>query len=115
MARPRLPLGAHGKISRTEQAKNAWVAKTRVRDFDGATRLVERRSPTGSVDKYGAQAEAALVDAIAERTAPSASDLTSESMLLAVWVCTGRNSRPTGRPYEPSTAMTTSVRRSRQR
>ncbi len=83
MARPRLPLGAHGKISRTEQAKNAWVAKTRVRDLDGATRLVERRSPTGSVDKYGAQAEAALVDAIAERTAPSASDLTSESMLLA--------------------------------
>jgi len=85
MARPRLPLGAHGKVSRTEQTKNRWIAKARVRDLDGVTRLIERRSPTGVVDKYGAQAEAALIDAISERTAPSAGDLTGESLLSAVW------------------------------
>jgi len=85
MARPRLPLGGHGRVSRVEVEKNTWIAKGRVRDLDGVTRLVERRSPTGVVDKYGAQAEAALIDAIAERTAPSAGDLTGESMLSAVW------------------------------
>jgi len=85
MARPRLPLGAHGKVSRTEQTKNRWIAKARVRDLDGVTRLIKRRSPTGVVDKYGAQAEAALIDAVAERSAPSAGDLTGESMLSAVW------------------------------
>jgi len=85
MARPRLPLGAHGKVSRTEQTKNRWIAKARVRDLDGVTRLIERRSPIGVVDKYGAQAEAALIDAVAERSAPSVGDLTGESMLSAVW------------------------------
>ena len=85
MVRPRLPLGAHGKVSRTGQTKNRWIAIARVRDLDGVTRLIERRSPIGVVDKYGAQAEATLIDAVAERSAPSAGDLTGESMLSAVW------------------------------
>jgi len=85
MARPRLSLGGHGRVARTQIGKNAWVAKARVRDLDGLTRLIERRSPVGTNDKFGAQAEAALIDAVTERTAPSAGDLTGESLLSAVW------------------------------
>jgi len=85
MARPRLALGSHGTICRTQIDKNKWVAKARVRDMDGVTRLLERRSPAGAIDRSGAQAEAALIDAVAERAAPSAGDLTAESMLSAVW------------------------------
>lgn len=86
MAKPRLPLGGHGRVSRVEVDKNRWIAKGRVRDLDGVTRLVERHSPTCAVDKYGAQAEAALIHAVTGRTAPSAGDLTGESPLSAVWL-----------------------------
>ncbi len=85
MARPRLSLGGHGKVARIQIGKNAWVAKARVRDLDGVTRLIERRSPVGTIDKFGAQAEAALIHAVTGRTAPSAGDLTGESPLSAVW------------------------------
>lgn len=79
MARPPLPLGSWGKIKRTELAKGRWVAKARVRDLDGVTRLVERNGRTG------AEAERNLSAHLADRTAPSVEDLTSESRLTALW------------------------------
>jgi len=85
MARPRLPLGGHGRITRTQVSETVWVARARVRDLDGVTRIVERRTPVGSVDRYGARAEAALVEALSDRVAPSAEDLTADSTLSAVW------------------------------
>lgn len=89
MARPRLALGAHGQISRTQVDRNTWVAKARVRDADGVTRLVERRTPAGALDKYGAKAESALVVAVGERTrgaGNTGAGLSGESTLRQLWV-----------------------------
>jgi integrase len=77
--RPPLPIGSWGKIKRTELGKGRWVAKARVRDLDGVTRLVERNGRTG------AEAERNLSAHLAERTAPSAEDLTPESRLTDLW------------------------------
>jgi integrase len=77
--RPPLPIGSWGKIKRTELGKGRWVAKARVRDLDGVTRLVERNGRTG------AEAERNLSAHLAERTAPSMEDLTPESALTALW------------------------------
>lgn len=79
MPRPSLPIGSWGKIKRTELGKGRWVAKARVRDLDGVTRLVERNGRTG------AEAERNLSAHLAERTAPSMEDLTPESALTALW------------------------------
>lgn len=79
MSRPPLPIGSWGKIKRTELAKGRWVAKARVRDMDGVTRLVERGGRTG------AEAERILSAHLAERTAPSGEDLTQDSRLTALW------------------------------
>lgn len=85
MARPLLPLGQHGRVKRTEIAQGVWVAKARVRDFDGVTRLVERRTPVGVDDRYGAGAERELLAAIGDRTSPGADDLGSESLISLLW------------------------------
>lgn len=79
MPRPPLPIGSWGKVKRTELGKAHWVAKARVRDIDGVTRLVERTGRTG------AEAERNLCAYLAERTAPFAEDLTPESRLTALW------------------------------
>lgn len=79
MPRPTLPIGSWGKVTRTELGKGRWVAKARVRDIDGVTRLVERTGRTG------ADAERNLAAHLAERTAPSMEDLTPESRLTALW------------------------------
>lgn len=55
------------------------MAKARVRDLDGVTRLVERNGRTG------AEAERNLSAYLAERTAPSVEDLTPESRLSDLW------------------------------
>ncbi|MBT1002631.1 site-specific integrase [Paenarthrobacter sp. DKR-5] len=79
MPRPALPLGSWGKITRTQQGNAAWVAKARVRDLDGITRLVERSGRTG------AAAERNLVAALTERTAPTTEDLSPNTRLTALW------------------------------
>ncbi|MHA7284840.1 site-specific integrase [Arthrobacter sp. MDT3-44] len=79
MPRPPLPIGSWGKIKRTQLADGRWVAKARVRDLDGVTRLIERGGLTG------AAAERALVSALTERTAPTADDLTPDTQLSVLW------------------------------
>lgn len=79
MPRPTLPIGSWGKVTRNELGKGRWVAKARVRDVDGVTRLVERSGRTG------AEAERNLSAHLADRTAPSMEDLNSESRMTALW------------------------------
>src|SRR5690349_14947391 len=57
--RPPLRIGQHGKITRTQISKDIWVARCRYRDRDGVTRRLERMSPHGEPDEYGAKAESA--------------------------------------------------------
>jgi integrase len=68
--RPPLRIGTHGKIRRTHLGSGVWLARCRYRDLDGVTRRVERTTPVGEPDEYGARAEAALLDAVAARRPP---------------------------------------------
>ena len=65
--RPPLRIGQHGKITRNYLGDGVWLARCRFRDLDGVTRRVEQMAPAGVPDEYGARAEEALVDAIADR------------------------------------------------
>ena len=78
MGRPRTDIGTYGRITTTgyvsadgkavkappESRATLWVARTRFRDNDGVSRLVERSSTTK------AKAETSLRAALAERQAP---------------------------------------------
>lgn len=79
MPRPPLPIGSWGRIKRTELPDGTFVAKARVRDLDGVTRLVERTGRTG------AAAERNLVAAMTERTAPTTEDLSPDTRISALW------------------------------
>lgn len=79
MPRPPLPIGSWGKVSRSELGRGRWVAKARVRDVDGVTRLVER------IGRTGAEAERNLTSYLVERSAPSTEELTPESRISALW------------------------------
>src|SRR3954454_13575476 len=65
--RPPLRIGSHGKITRTYVGGGVWLARTRFRDSDGVTRIVERRGPADEHDQYGKQAEDALIEALNQR------------------------------------------------
>lgn len=67
MPRPPMPLGTHGKI-RTYPTSTGWRATTKFRDFDGATRTVERWGKTK------AAAVRALKEALRDRTPPAGAD-----------------------------------------
>ncbi|OBA85967.1 hypothetical protein A5633_11495 [Mycolicibacterium elephantis] len=79
--RPPLRIGQHGKITRTQVSKGVWVARCRYRDRDGVTRRLERATPDGIEDEYGAHAEGALLDAIAARRPPGSGSITGTSLL----------------------------------
>ena len=79
--RPPLRIGQHGKITRKDLGGGIWLARCRFRDRDGVTRIVERRTPAGVADKYGAKAESALTLALNGRRPPS-SDVTSSTLVV---------------------------------
>lgn len=79
--RPPLRIGQHGKITRNYLGDGVWLARCRFRDLDGVTRRVERMTPAGVPDQYGARAEEALVDAIADRRPPGSGTITSMTLL----------------------------------
>lgn len=79
-----LPQETHGKITRTQLSDGVWLARTRYRDNDGVTRIVERRSAGG--DRYGNVAEDALVDALQTRRPPAAADEITLDTLIVVLV-----------------------------
>lgn len=79
--RPPLRIGQHGKITRVQLGAGMWLARCRFRDLDGVTRRVERLTPAGTNDEYGARAESALRDAIAARRPPGTGSITSTTTL----------------------------------
>lgn len=79
--RPPLRIGTHGRIRRINLGGGVWVARCRYRDLDGVTRRIERMTPAGVVDDYGARAEAALLDAIAARRSPGTGTITPTTTL----------------------------------
>lgn len=84
MARPPLPLGTWGKVTRTLVAPGRYRARAKYRDFDGHTRVVER------FGKTGAAAERDLVEALRDRAAPARGDTitrdTTITTLSELWV-----------------------------
>lgn len=89
MARPPLPLGTWGAITRTETAPGQWRARAKYRDWDGRTRTVERFGGSG------AKAEAALKVALRDRARPAAApaDVTRDTNLAdlgTIWLDTKR-------------------------
>lgn len=83
MARPPLPVGTWGSISRTQLAPGHWKATARFRDYDGVTRLVERSGTSGQ------RAENALKEALRDRARLPGEDITPETRLSRVaeeWV-----------------------------
>lgn len=75
MARPPLPLGSWGKITRTQIAPGRWRARARYRDYDGRTRQVERYAASG------AKAERALTAALTQRATHSSSTITRDTRM----------------------------------
>ncbi len=78
MARPPLPLGTWGKITRKETAPGRWRARAQYRDFDGVTRPVERYG------KSGAAAERALVEALRDRAAARGDIINRDTTIAAL-------------------------------
>jgi integrase len=75
MARPPLPVGTWGKIRRETMAPGQYRARARFRDYDGVTRDVEAWGTTGPA------AERELVTALRDRSAPSADEITRDTLI----------------------------------
>ncbi len=69
--RPPLRIGQHGKIKRIFLGNGVWLARCRVRDADGVTRVVERKGPADDFDKHGKLAEDLLIEALGSRQPPA--------------------------------------------
>jgi integrase len=82
--RPPLRIGQHGKITRTALGGGVWLARCRFRDSDGVTRIVERRGPADEHDQYGKLAEDALLEALLQRRAAGASEITLDTKIIAL-------------------------------
>ncbi len=85
-------LGAHARITVTAKKSrptakkvDRWVARARIRDADGISRLVERSSSKSDED-----ARHALQDALRDRSAPirdrSVTSTTELSALFTLWL-----------------------------
>lgn len=75
MARPRLPIGAHGKITLEKLDAGKWRARTLYRFDDGKRRQVERTAPTK------AKAENALLEALTKIQTPAAHGATMKGAM----------------------------------
>lgn len=83
--RPPLRVGRHGKITRKHLGGGVWLVRTRFRDADYVTRLVERRVKSDENDKYGRAAEEVLIAELASRRPPgTAGGVTADTKLVAL-------------------------------
>lgn len=80
--RPPLRIGQHGNVTRLPLGGGVWLARTRFRDADGVTRKVERRGP--AEDQYGKLAEDALIEALMQRRAAGAGEVTLDTRVMAL-------------------------------
>ena len=103
MGRPRTPIGTFGAIAHTTLSKGRHLARTRYRDWDGASRYVQTTSYSG------AAAERALKQKLADRVLyqPGFNGITADSgfpELVAYWLedmeIEDRLSRTTRQLYE---------------
>jgi integrase len=80
MSRPRIPIGGYGEVAFIQRAKGKVEARTRFRDWDGQTRLVQATASSRPA------AEAALKRRLAERNAfqPVDTTLTPDSPFPAL-------------------------------
>jgi low affinity Fe/Cu permease len=60
------------------------LARTRFRDADGVTRIVERRGPADEHDQHGKLTEDALVEALVQRRAAGDSEVTLETKITVL-------------------------------
>ncbi len=98
MAKPRLDIGTYGAISFSTPKRGLVRARTRYRDWDGATRQVQASGPTRATAEKALKAK--LVDRSAQQ--PESNELTPDSTfgaLAAYWLddidLEGRISRTT--------------------
>jgi integrase len=82
--RPPLRIGQHGKITRKYLGGGVWLARTRFRDSDGVTRIVERRGRSDEHDARGKLAEDTLVEALVQRRAAGDSEITLDTRIVAL-------------------------------
>jgi integrase len=82
--RPPLRIGSHGKITRKYLGGGVWLARTRFRDSDGVTRIVERRGPADEHDQHGKQAEDALIEALSQRLQAGGSEVTLDTKIITL-------------------------------
>jgi hypothetical protein len=82
--RPPLRIGQHGKITRKNLGGGVWLARTRFRDSDGVTRIVERRGPADEHEQHGKLAEDALIDALMTRRAAASGALTLDTLVMSL-------------------------------
>ena len=78
MPRPRLELGAWGKVTRTELPDGRWRARARFRDFTGKTRQREAYGPSG------AKAERTLLDALRAEAGTAGDTITGKTTVAAL-------------------------------
>ncbi len=81
MGRPRLRIGEHGAISRTNVRPGVWSARCWVRDPDGRMRRVGKQTPRDVYDRHGASAEDALREHLRERNADGPLDVTGSTLV----------------------------------
>jgi integrase len=82
--RPPLRIGAHGKIARKYLGGGVWLARTRFRDSDGVTRIVERRGPPDEHDQHGKLAEDALIEALRLHRAAGDQEITLDTKIISL-------------------------------
>ena len=82
--RPPLRIGQHGKITRKNLGGGVWLARTRFRDSDGVTRIVERRGPADDYDQHGKLAEDTLIEALVQRRAAGDNEITLDTRIMSL-------------------------------
>ncbi|MEV6324533.1 tyrosine-type recombinase/integrase [Nocardia sp. NPDC051787] len=85
MARPPLPIGTWGKITRKQIKPNYWYAYCKVRDHDGVTRRAHRWTPQGVLDRSGAVAERRLLEHLRDRTHAGGEEINGETTIEDLW------------------------------
>ncbi len=80
--RPTLRIGQDGNIRRTYLGGGVWKARSRYRDSDGVTRIVQRVGPADEFDQHGKLAEDALIEALNERRPSGGADEINLSTLV---------------------------------
>ncbi|MFG2186275.1 tyrosine recombinase XerC [Nocardia iowensis] len=86
MARPPLPIGTWGKITRKQIKPNYWYAYCKVRDHDGVTRRAYRWTPEGTADRTGAVAERRLLEHLRDRAHSGSDEINRETTVEALWI-----------------------------